>query len=101
MKTKLCVLKNKIKFAIKELLRVKLLKILDLPETFISCDVHYRENTEVLVVRYRRKTGTWEVIADYQSDNKDYRSLINEISQIAKKYNVSWNNVVMDKPLEC
>lgn len=78
-------------------LKIKFRKWLLDEEYFMGVDWGY-SNSTIVIVKRNRKTGVVEVIQDTKTLDKTERELEMQISQLAKKYNITKPNVVRDYP---
>lgn len=85
------------KLRFEQWLRKKLLRLLDLPETYIGADFDYHGDTTIVMVR-KHRGGKCEVIGDWQYKNKPYGQMLRDVEALARNYNVQQDCVVIDKP---
>ena len=79
-----------------EWIRKRVIEFLQLPATFLACDMHPK-GSAIVVVRY--KNGKMLVIGEYTSKDKGYREMLLEIDRMARRYNVHANNIIIDRPM--
>ena len=81
---------------LKAWLRKKLIKFLELPETFIGVDCNVAGPSSIIVMRVKK--GNLEVIAERSGKYDGYTRLMNDVEALARKYNVQKENVTIDAP---
>jgi hypothetical protein len=67
--------------------------------SYMIVDLHFKNPTDIFIVRFDRKERRWELIADRKSSNKTYLDIITEINELIKKYNIPKDNICVDAPV--